>query len=177
MRRPQFLVTTALLFLCASCAAAQSNGAIVEEAACAPNATGTYQEYIEAFKRGYAEEIEAARQEGFRMEPPANLTKHLLGKEEFERRTPRRCDAGSLRSLLGAKGKRADFNDAGWRGLARRHESGSCVRTKVTGIWQDLRTHHLCGRRSCCILKSRRQRQTNRRVVQKVYEVRNLRTP
>src|SRR5262249_24238697 len=51
----------------------------------APNTIGTYEQYLESSKRGFANVIEAAKQEGLRMEMPSNLTAHLLSKEEFER--------------------------------------------------------------------------------------------
>jgi dipeptidyl aminopeptidase/acylaminoacyl peptidase len=89
MKNLQFLLPILLLFLCAFRVAAQgdikNDGAIVEQVPCAPNTTGTYEEYLESSKRGFANEIEAAKQEGLRMEMPGNLTAHLLSKEEFER--------------------------------------------------------------------------------------------
>ena len=90
MRKAQLLLTVTFLFLCAPGAVAQndvrSDGLIVEQTPCAPSPIGTYEQYLEASKRNYAAEVEAARQEGFRMEPAANLAARLPSKEEFERR-------------------------------------------------------------------------------------------
>jgi dipeptidyl aminopeptidase/acylaminoacyl peptidase len=89
MRRAQFLLLVAFLFLCASSTVAQSpvqnDGAVVEQAPCAPNTIGTYEQYVESSKRTFAEEVETAKRVGFPMEMPSNFTAHLLGKEEFER--------------------------------------------------------------------------------------------
>ena len=68
MRRAQFLLIVALLFLCASGAVAQSpvqnDGAVVEQVPCAPNTIGTYEQYLESSKRTFADEVEAAKKEG-----------------------------------------------------------------------------------------------------------------
>src|SRR5437016_5428445 len=89
MRRAEFLLMVAFLFLCASGTVAQTavqnNGAVVEQLPCAPNTIGTYEQYLESSKRTFADEVEAAKKEGFRMEMPVSLTAHLLSKEEFER--------------------------------------------------------------------------------------------
>lgn len=82
MRKAQFLLVAAFLFLCASSAGAQNNGTIVEQMPCTPNPVSTYEQYLESSKRGFAGEVEAARQEGFRIEMPKG---QLLSKEEFER--------------------------------------------------------------------------------------------
>jgi dipeptidyl aminopeptidase/acylaminoacyl peptidase len=90
MRKAQFLLAVTFLFLCASGAVAQNdtriNGLIVEQTPCTPNPIGTYEQYVEASKSRYGDEVEAARREGFRMEPPASLTARLPSREEFERR-------------------------------------------------------------------------------------------
>ena len=86
MRRAPFLLIVASLFLFTSRVVAQSNdGAVVEQVPCAPNTIGTYEQYLESSKSRFADEIQAAKSEGFRMEMPANLNAHLLSKEEFER--------------------------------------------------------------------------------------------
>ena len=88
MKRVQFSLIVAVLFLCSSGTVAQStvqnDGAVVEQVPCAPNTIGTYEQYLESSKRRFADEVEAAKREGFRMEMPANLTARLLSKEEFE---------------------------------------------------------------------------------------------
>src|SRR5437016_14181472 len=89
MKRLQFSLIVAVLFLCASGTVAQTavqnNGAVVENAPCAPNTVGTYEQYLDSSKSTLADEVEAAKREGLRMEMPVNLTAHLLSKEEFER--------------------------------------------------------------------------------------------
>ena len=85
MRKSQFLLIPAFLFLCVSNATAQNNGSLVDKSPCAPNAIGTYEQYSESFKGIFADEIEAANREGLRMEMPADLRERLLSKEEFER--------------------------------------------------------------------------------------------
>jgi dipeptidyl aminopeptidase/acylaminoacyl peptidase len=66
--------------------AAGSDGAIVEHTPCAPNPVRTYEQYVEAFQRAQAAEVEAAQREGFRLERPADILPRLLSREEFERR-------------------------------------------------------------------------------------------
>ena len=89
MKRAQLWPLIAFLLLVASGVVAQSNpqhdGAIVEQVPCAPNTVGTYEEYLESSKRAFTNEVETARQEGFKMEMPANFTASLLDKEEFAR--------------------------------------------------------------------------------------------
>ena len=86
MRRVPFLLLVASLFLFTSSVVAQSNdGAVVEQVPCAPNPIGTYEQYLESSKSIFADEIQAAKSEGFRMEMPANFNAHLLSKEEFQR--------------------------------------------------------------------------------------------
>lgn len=79
-----------IILLCTSIVAAQnaavSNGSIVEQTPCAPNPIRTYEQYVEAFKRGQATEVEAAQREGFHMEIPADISQGLLSREEFARR-------------------------------------------------------------------------------------------
>lgn len=91
MKRAQFLLMVAFLFLSASGTVAQStvqnDGAVVEQVPCAPNTISTYEQYLESSKRRFADEVEAAKRAGLRAEMPGNLTAHLLSKEEFERQT------------------------------------------------------------------------------------------
>jgi dipeptidyl aminopeptidase/acylaminoacyl peptidase len=88
MRKAQFLLIVAVLFLSASGAVAQSpvqnDGAVVEQLPCEPN-TMAYEQYVESFKSRFADEVVAAKRAGLRMELPLNLTATLLSKEEFER--------------------------------------------------------------------------------------------
>jgi hypothetical protein len=90
MRKARCLLIVAILLLCTSGVAAQNDtlcdGTIVEQTPCAPNPVRTYEQYVEAFKRGQAVEVEAAKREGFRLEKPADLSPGLLSQEEFERR-------------------------------------------------------------------------------------------
>lgn len=98
MRKAQFLQAIILLFLVASGAVAQdntrSNGVIIEQTPCVPNPIGTYEQYVEAAKQRYTEEITEVRQEGFRMEAPTDLATRLLNKEEFERQKAYAGDRG-----------------------------------------------------------------------------------
>jgi dipeptidyl aminopeptidase/acylaminoacyl peptidase len=50
-----------------------------------PNLLRTYEQYVEAFKRGQAAEVEAAKREGFHLEIPADISPGLLSPEAFER--------------------------------------------------------------------------------------------
>jgi hypothetical protein len=90
MSKAQCFLTVALVLLCASGAAAQndahSDGTFLAQAPCAPNPVSTYEQYVEAFTRLHASEVEAAQREGFRMELPADLSPRLVSREEFERR-------------------------------------------------------------------------------------------
>ena len=93
MRKTYFLLTVALVLL-TSGASAQSNpqndGAIVEQAPCPARPVGTYEKYVEAAKSDYLKAMESAKQNGakvFKMELPADLTKLVLSREEFERRS------------------------------------------------------------------------------------------
>jgi dipeptidyl aminopeptidase/acylaminoacyl peptidase len=74
------------LLLCVSNATAQGDGTIIESTPCAANTVGTFEQYVEAAKKSYASEIEAAKREGFTMKPSANFAASLLDKKEFERR-------------------------------------------------------------------------------------------
>src|SRR5438270_14071737 len=89
MSRTKFFLVVAFLYFCASGAVAQStvhnDGAVVEQAPCEPNRMGTYDQYLESSKSRFADQVEAVKREGLRMEMPANLTAYLLSKEEFER--------------------------------------------------------------------------------------------
>ena len=90
MRKAGCLLIVAIVLLCTSGVAAQndtlSDGTIVAQTPCAPNPVRTYEQYVEAFKRGQAAEVEAAQREGFRLELPADSSPGLLSREEFERR-------------------------------------------------------------------------------------------
>ena len=90
MRKARCWLIVAIFLLCTSGVAAQNDtlrdGTIVEQTPCAPNPVRTYEQYVEAFKRGQAAEVEAAKREGFRMEIPADISQGLVSREEFERR-------------------------------------------------------------------------------------------
>ena len=66
--------------------AAQSDGTIVERTPCPSPSPGTYEEYVNAAKSGYARTIESANKEGVKLEMPADFAKRILSREEFERR-------------------------------------------------------------------------------------------
>ena len=82
MRKARCLLIVAILLLCTCGVAAQNDalrdGTIVEHTPCAPNPVRTYEQYVEAFKRGQAAEVEAAQREGFRLEIPADISQGLL---------------------------------------------------------------------------------------------------
>jgi dipeptidyl aminopeptidase/acylaminoacyl peptidase len=94
MRKPCFLLTVAFGLLLTSGTGAQSNpqndGAIVEQAPCPVRPVGTYEQYAVAAKSAYFKALENAQQSGTtgpKMQVPANLTKLILSREEFERRS------------------------------------------------------------------------------------------
>ncbi len=66
--------------------AAQTDGKIVEQAACPPNVVGSYEQYVEAAKSGYARTIENAKKDGIKIEMPTDFSMRVLSREEFERR-------------------------------------------------------------------------------------------
>lgn len=76
-----------LLFLAASAAGqVNSDGTIVKDVACEPNPMTSREQYVQRFKQFYAEEIEAARREGFTMPPVEKFVEALPNRREFERR-------------------------------------------------------------------------------------------
>lgn len=89
MNRSLLFSTIALLLSVAVNATGQSqplpDGTIVEQTACAPNTT-TYEQYVENRKNSFAAEVEAAKEEGFRIEMPKDFSLLLMSKEEFEKR-------------------------------------------------------------------------------------------
>jgi dipeptidyl aminopeptidase/acylaminoacyl peptidase len=89
MKIAQLLMAVACLFGAVSGTLAghraQTDGTIVEQIPCAPNPIKTYQQYIDAAKQRYAEEVADARQEGFDMAVPDNPAPYLLSKGDFER--------------------------------------------------------------------------------------------
>jgi len=90
MRKIQPLLTITSLLLLVFNGHAQSksqpDGTIVEQTACGPYPYATYEQYFETRKRRFAEEVEAARSEGFRVELPKDFAPLLVTKEEFARR-------------------------------------------------------------------------------------------
>lgn len=83
MRNPLFWL---LMLSLTRVMAAQNDGTIVEQAACPPNTTGTYEQYVEAAKSGYARTIENAKKKGISLEMPGDFSKRILSPEAFERR-------------------------------------------------------------------------------------------
>jgi len=90
MRRMKSLLAITFLFLLISGSAAQTqpqpDGAIVERTPCGPHPFSNYEQYAEARKRRFAEDVEAAKSEGFRREAPKDFTRLLMSREEFEKR-------------------------------------------------------------------------------------------
>lgn len=90
MRKIQSLLTIKFLLLLAFNAGAQSkpqpDGTVVEQMPCEPYPSATYEQYVEARKSRFAEELAAAKSEGFRMEMPRDFTPMLMTKEEFVKR-------------------------------------------------------------------------------------------
>jgi dipeptidyl aminopeptidase/acylaminoacyl peptidase len=83
------LLIVAIFLRCTAGVAVQhdavSDGTIVEHTPCAPNPVRTYAQYVEAFKRRQAAEVEAATREGFRLALPTDISSGLVSREEFER--------------------------------------------------------------------------------------------
>ncbi len=75
-----------LLILMPALIAAQTDGTIVERTPCPAYAGGTYEQYVEAARAGYVRRIEESKKEGIKMEMPADFSKRVLSKEEFEKR-------------------------------------------------------------------------------------------
>lgn len=85
MRNLRLLFTVALLFggipFVVAQTTSQRDGTIVEQTPCAPNPIITYEQYVESSKRRYAEEVEAAKRSGHRVQTPLTY----MSKEEFGR--------------------------------------------------------------------------------------------
>lgn len=78
------LLVVVLLFLGDALPAqvpARKDGALVEQRACAPNPTTTYDQYVAASKQQYAEEVEAAKEEGLTLQTPLTYS----SRQEWER--------------------------------------------------------------------------------------------
>ena len=89
MKQTKQSILSLLLLVCApSIVVAQpkADGTIIEDVACAANPLSSYDQYVQRLRQGYAEEVEAAKREGFRMETPGNLADFVLSRQEFERR-------------------------------------------------------------------------------------------
>ena len=86
----QALAAIVILNLLPCAAAAQAlalaNGTIVDRAPCEPFPVASYEQYVDARKTAYAAEVEAARQEGFRMEMPKDFAALLVTRDEFAKR-------------------------------------------------------------------------------------------
>ena len=67
-------------------AAAQDDGTIVEQTACPPKTIVAYEQYVETARSGYARTIEEAKKDGVKLEMPADFSKRILSREEFDRR-------------------------------------------------------------------------------------------
>src|SRR4051812_34301340 len=84
MRKTHALVTLTFLLLCVSGAFARNsvadNGVIIEQAPCAPNSI-TYEQFLERFKQRQTQDIEAAKREGFTIEPDPRLISRLPSKD------------------------------------------------------------------------------------------------
>ncbi len=89
MNQTKRSILSLLLLLCTpSIVVAQpkADGTIVEDVACAANPLSSYDQYVQRMRQGYAEEVEAAKREGFTMETPEKLAESLLSRQEFDRR-------------------------------------------------------------------------------------------
>jgi dipeptidyl aminopeptidase/acylaminoacyl peptidase len=90
MKKIQSLLTISLLLLLVGNAFAQStpqpDGTIVEQTQCGPYPYTSYEQYVETRKTRFAEEVEAAKREGFRMGMPKDFSSLLMTKEEFAKR-------------------------------------------------------------------------------------------
>jgi dipeptidyl aminopeptidase/acylaminoacyl peptidase len=67
-------------------AASHPDGTLLEQAACPANPITTYEQYLEGRKQGLAQEVAFAKDEGLRIETPADLTPFLLSREDFAKR-------------------------------------------------------------------------------------------
>ncbi len=85
MRRSIFPL---LLFLVSPSVFGQSkpDGTIVEDVACPANTVTSYDQYVQRSRQAYAEEVEAAKREGFTMTTPEKLSNWLLDRRQWERR-------------------------------------------------------------------------------------------
>ena len=62
-----------------------SSGTVVDQQPCAP-VTGTYENYVDVAKKGYATEYEAARRQNVPMQPMERFVPFLYTREAFEKR-------------------------------------------------------------------------------------------
>ena len=62
------------------------DGTIVENVACPANTVTSYDQYVQRSQQAYAEEVEAAKREGFTMTTPEKLSNWLLDRRQWERR-------------------------------------------------------------------------------------------
>ncbi len=86
MKRIFLLFVALIIFGNTAYSRAKPDGAIVEQTACPPNVVGTYEQYVEAAKNGYAKQIEDAKKDNIKLEMPTVFSKRILSREEFERR-------------------------------------------------------------------------------------------
>ncbi len=85
--RSWLIVLIAWLSSHAGCVLAAADGELVSTSPCAPNAITRYEQYLAAERKKYADEVEAARREGYSLAPPSDATLRLLNRREFEIRT------------------------------------------------------------------------------------------
>jgi dipeptidyl aminopeptidase/acylaminoacyl peptidase len=91
MRRDQVVICILMTLVSLYHAHAQptptgtSNGTVVDQRPCAP-VTGTYENYVDAAKKGYAPEYEAAQRQNVPMQPVERFVQSLYTREEFEKR-------------------------------------------------------------------------------------------
>ncbi|MCA1625368.1 MAG: prolyl oligopeptidase family serine peptidase, partial [Acidobacteria bacterium] len=86
MKRLFLLLIVLIISVNAAYTQTKTDGTIVEQTACPPNQVGTYEQYVEAAKSGYARTIESAKKDGVKLEMPTDFSKRVLSREEFERR-------------------------------------------------------------------------------------------
>jgi dipeptidyl aminopeptidase/acylaminoacyl peptidase len=63
-----------------------ADGTLLEKTACPPNPLHTYEEYVEIRRRRLASEVAAAKEEGFEVAMPTDLTPMLISREDFATR-------------------------------------------------------------------------------------------
>ena len=91
IRKFLLLVLAVIMLVCSYHTYAQSaptdtsNGVVVNESPCEP-VKGTYENYVDALKKRYTTEYEAARRKAVPMQPVERFVHALYTREEFEKR-------------------------------------------------------------------------------------------